>query len=98
MTSSDTSTTKGMPEQASGPDRPRRGWPVFTVIAVAVIAFLAGGFGGSFQGKLAEVQKNDNAVVPAGVGRVDRGRRRGGEIPSPSRPSRASWSSTATPG
>jgi RND superfamily putative drug exporter len=43
------------------PRKPRRGWPVFTVIAIALIAFLAGGIGGSFQGKLAEVQKNDNA-------------------------------------
>ncbi len=35
--------------------------PIFTVIALAIFAFVAGGFGGSFQGKLAEVQKNDNA-------------------------------------
>ncbi|NLE79025.1 MAG: MMPL family transporter [Rhodococcus sp.] len=39
----------------------RRGWPVFTIVAVAIIAFFAGGFGGTFQSKLAEVQKNDNA-------------------------------------
>ncbi len=38
-----------------------RGWPVFAIISVAILAFLAGGFGGSYQGKLAEVQKNDNA-------------------------------------
>ncbi|MGC0366069.1 RND superfamily putative drug exporter [Rhodococcus sp. 27YEA15] len=35
--------------------------PIFTVIALAIVAFFAGGFGGSFQGKLSEVQKNDNA-------------------------------------
>jgi RND superfamily putative drug exporter len=38
-----------------------RGLPVFSVIAVAILAFLAGGVGSSYQGKLAEVQKNDNA-------------------------------------
>ncbi|KAA0024934.1 MMPL family transporter [Antrihabitans cavernicola] len=41
--------------------RVARGWPVFAIIAVAIMAFLAGGFGGSYQGKLGEVQKNDNA-------------------------------------
>ncbi|MCD7051791.1 MMPL family transporter [Prescottella equi] len=41
--------------------RVRRGWPVFTVVAIAIVAFFLGGLGGSFQGKLAEVQKNDNA-------------------------------------
>jgi RND superfamily putative drug exporter len=35
--------------------------PVFAVIAVAILAFLSGGFGGSYQSKMAEVQKNDNA-------------------------------------
>ncbi len=38
-----------------------RGVPFFAIIAVAVMAFLAGGLGGSYQGKLGEVQKNDNA-------------------------------------
>jgi RND superfamily putative drug exporter len=38
-----------------------RGLPVFAVIAVAIIAFMAGGAGGSYQSKLMEVQKNDNA-------------------------------------
>ena len=43
-----------------------RGVPFFSVIAVAIVAFLAGGFGASFQGKLFEVQKNDNsAFLPA---------------------------------
>ncbi|MFC7446870.1 MMPL family transporter [Rhodococcus daqingensis] len=48
------------PSTAS-PRRPRRRWPVFTIVALALIAFLAGGIGGSFQSKLTEVQKNDNA-------------------------------------
>jgi RND superfamily putative drug exporter len=38
-----------------------RGWPVFAVIAVGIVAFLAGGVGGSYQGKLGQVAKNDNA-------------------------------------
>jgi RND superfamily putative drug exporter len=43
-----------------------RGLPFFSVIAVAIVAFLAGGFGASYQGKLSEVQKNDNsAFLPA---------------------------------
>ena len=58
------------PQAAGGPDRKQRqlprGLPVFAVIAVAILAFLAGGAGGSYQGKLAEVQKNDNAsYLPA---------------------------------
>jgi RND superfamily putative drug exporter len=38
---------------------PRR-WPVYAVLAVAILAFLVGGAGGSYQGKLGEVAKNDN--------------------------------------
>ncbi|MGU3432921.1 MMPL family transporter [Actinomycetes bacterium M1A6_2h] len=46
--------------------RVRRGWPVFTAVAVAVLVLLVGGAGGSYQGKLSEVQKNDNAsYLPA---------------------------------
>ncbi|MDH6280132.1 MMPL family transporter [Prescottella agglutinans] len=41
--------------------RVTRGWPVFTVVAVAIVVFFLGGLGGSFQSKLTEVQKNDNA-------------------------------------
>jgi RND superfamily putative drug exporter len=40
--------------------RTARGWPVFAVLAVAIMAFLVGGAGGSYQGKLGEVAKNDN--------------------------------------
>ena len=47
------------------PRGPRR-IPLVAIIAVAVVAFLAGGAGGAFQGKLSEVQKNDNAsYLPA---------------------------------
>ena len=61
------------PEEAPGhgPGRHRahglpRGFPVFAIVAVAVLAFLAGGVGGSYQGKLGEVQKNDNSsYLPA---------------------------------
>ena len=51
------------PRDASTPRRrARRGWPFFTLIAVGVLVFLIGGAGGSYQGKLSEVQKNDNAA------------------------------------
>ncbi|HEX2902955.1 MAG TPA: MMPL family transporter [Jatrophihabitans sp.] len=44
----------------------RRGGAVIVVIALAVIAFLAGGAGGSYQGKLSDVQKNENSdYLPA---------------------------------
>src|SRR4051794_33523812 len=43
-----------------------RGFPFFAIIAVAVLALLAGGAGGAYQGKLSEVQKNDNSsYLPA---------------------------------
>ncbi|GGG20448.1 membrane protein [Rhodococcoides trifolii] len=45
----------------TAPTTVRRGRPVFTVIAVAILVLLVGGAGGSYQGKLSEVQKNDNA-------------------------------------
>ncbi|HEY5858156.1 MAG TPA: MMPL family transporter [Aldersonia sp.] len=58
-----TATTRNQ----TGQPRPhRRGWPVFTVVAVALVAFLLGGFGGSYQGKLSEVQRNDNAAFLPG--------------------------------
>ncbi len=38
-----------------------RGIPYFAILAVAVIALLAGGAGGAYQGKLSQVQKNDNS-------------------------------------
>ena len=43
-----------------------RGVPFFAVIAVAVLVLLIGGAGGAYQGKLSEVQKNDNSsYLPA---------------------------------
>ncbi|OYD66982.1 MMPL family transporter [Rhodococcus sp. OK302] len=48
-------------EQNGSPAVKRHRLPIFTVIALAIFAFIAGGFGGAFQGKLAEVQKNDNS-------------------------------------
>ncbi|MCX5045031.1 MMPL family transporter [Aldersonia sp. NBC_00410] len=51
---------------SSQPPRPRRGWPVFTALAVAIVVFFLGGFGGSFQAKLSEVSKNDNAAFLPG--------------------------------
>jgi len=54
-----------VPETNPSPDprRPRlpRGAPFFAVIAVAVLVLLVGGAGGAYQGKLSEVQKNDNS-------------------------------------
>ncbi|MDQ1752514.1 MAG: putative drug exporter of the superfamily, partial [Pseudonocardiales bacterium] len=44
----------------------RRGRGVLAVVFIAILLFLAGGAGGSFQGKLAEVQKNDNAAYLPG--------------------------------
>ncbi|WP_016882646.1 MULTISPECIES: MMPL family transporter [unclassified Rhodococcus (in: high G+C Gram-positive bacteria)] len=50
-------------DSSTSGETPRRfRWPAFTIVAIAIIAFFAGGFGGSFQGKLTEVQKNDNAA------------------------------------
>ena len=57
----DLKTSPGAGPAATGQRRLPRGLPVFAVVAVAILSFLAGGAGGSYQGKLAEVQKNDNA-------------------------------------
>ncbi len=55
--------------EPTAPDTGRRlprGFPFFAIIAVAVLALLAGGAGGAYQGKLSEVQKNDNSsYLPA---------------------------------
>jgi RND superfamily putative drug exporter len=51
------------------PDTKRRlprGFPFFAIIAVAVLALLAGLSGGAYQGKLSEVQKNDNSAYLPG--------------------------------
>ncbi|SDO62876.1 putative drug exporter of the RND superfamily [Nakamurella panacisegetis] len=60
----DTQTTPATTERP--PRRLPRGFPFFGIIAVAVLAFLAGGFGGSYQGKLSSVSKSDNSsYLPA---------------------------------
>src|ERR1700712_5373486 len=51
------------------PDTKRRlprGFPFFAILAVAVLALLAGLSGGAYQGKLSEVQKNDNSAYLPG--------------------------------
>ena len=53
------------PEAKAGRRLPR-GFPFFAIIAVGIAVFLAGGAGGSFQGKLSEVQKNDNSAYLPG--------------------------------
>ncbi|MFL6163133.1 MAG: MMPL family transporter [Jatrophihabitantaceae bacterium] len=38
-----------------------RGFPVFAIVGLAIVAFLLGGIGGSYQSKLNQVQKNENS-------------------------------------
>jgi RND superfamily putative drug exporter len=52
--------------QQSPPTEPKRrrlprGIPVFAIIALGIVALLVGGFGGSYQSKLSQVQKNENS-------------------------------------
>ncbi len=56
---SSTVTTEQQTAPAGRSGRPRRLW-VFGLLALLV--FLLGGAGGSYQGKLADVQKNDNSA------------------------------------
>lgn len=47
---------------ATGPARKLpRGFGLFAILALAVIILLVGGAGGSYQGKLSQVQKNENS-------------------------------------
>ncbi len=55
----DTSAPTTSPVPPPKPDRPRF-LPAFALLAV--VAFLLGGVGGSFEGKLGDVQKNDNSA------------------------------------
>ncbi|TSD99229.1 MMPL family transporter [Skermania sp. ID1734] len=57
---SDPISTIEEPEETATRSRGFR-WPIFSIVAVAIVVFLLGGFGGSFQAKLSEVQKNDNS-------------------------------------
>ena len=71
MTRADLTPDTGAHREPTGSSRAvarrlPRGIPFFAVIAVAVLALLAGGAGGAYQGKLSEVQKNDNSsYLPA---------------------------------
>ena len=55
------------PPPPAPPGRRRRlPFPALAVVVVGVLVLLVGGFGGSYQGKLGSVQKNDNAAyLPA---------------------------------
>lgn len=57
--------TESVSMGASGPEGSavpkRRPLPIITIVALAIVVLLVGGIGGSFQPKLTEVQKNDNA-------------------------------------
>ena len=55
------------PPSAPSPGRRSRlPFPALAVAIVGVLVLLVGGFGGSYQGKLGSVQKNDNAAyLPA---------------------------------
>ncbi|MEO9239393.1 MAG: MMPL family transporter, partial [Jatrophihabitantaceae bacterium] len=58
MTDTDTRIQQGAPDSGK---RVRRGFPVFAILALAIVAFLVGGIGGGYQSKLTEVQKNENS-------------------------------------
>jgi RND superfamily putative drug exporter len=55
------------PPPPAPPGRRRRlPFPALAIVVVGVLMLLVGGFGGSYQGKLGSVQKNDNAAyLPA---------------------------------
>jgi RND superfamily putative drug exporter len=57
----DVQTHEQQPPAGSRQRRMPRGVPVFALIAIAIVAFLVGGAGGSYQGKLSQVQKNENS-------------------------------------
>src|SRR5947209_1996473 len=62
------SVTERQPPAPAPPSRPARRIPriAIGVAVVGVLMFLVGLIGGSYQGKLTEVQKNDNAAyLPA---------------------------------
>src|SRR3954447_11753938 len=46
------------------PTRRRLSRGVVGIAVVGLLVFLVGAFGGSFQGRLGEVEKNDNAAYP----------------------------------
>ena len=60
MTEVKTSPSQQPPAESRRRQLPR-GFAVFAVLTLAIVAFLVGGAGGSYQGKLADVQKNENS-------------------------------------
>jgi RND superfamily putative drug exporter len=57
---------EAQPPPPAPPGRRRFPFPALAVAVVGVIMLLVGGFGGTYQGKLGSVQKNDNAAyLPA---------------------------------
>ena len=65
------------PPPPAPPGRRRRlPFPALAIVVVGVLMLLVGGFGGSYQGKLGTVQKNDNAAYLPATGGVDAGLRR----------------------
>src|SRR5690349_5922551 len=60
---SDTGTSERKPEPESVVQRP---WVFRALLGVALVVFLVGLVGGGYQGKLTEVQKNDNSAFLPG--------------------------------
>src|SRR6476661_1121625 len=60
----DVTTRRAVPDAPAPSTRKRRQVPRQAVVVgiLGLLAFLVGGFGGSYQGRLGEVQKNDNAA------------------------------------
>ncbi len=85
------------PVPPSPPGRTRRPRVVYAFVLLALALFFLGGIGGSYQGKLGSVQKNDNAAYLPGSAestKVDKGR----SGSAPSRRSRVSSSTSVRPG
>ncbi|MGI8879078.1 MAG: MMPL family transporter [Jatrophihabitans sp.] len=59
-TQTDPAPTGAMPADKSG--RGTRPWWLWAFVAGALLLFILGGTGGSYEGKLGDVQKNDNAA------------------------------------
>ena len=60
MTEVETAPSQRPPAESKQRRLPR-GFPVFAVLALAIVALLVGGVGGSYQSKLTGVQKNENS-------------------------------------
>jgi RND superfamily putative drug exporter len=60
MTEVETAHSQQVPPESKRRRLPR-GFPVFVIVALGIVAFLVGGVGGSYQSKLSQVQKNENS-------------------------------------